>query len=301
MICGVIDIGSNSMRLAVYEVSKEKFRILWKEKVMAGLAGYIDGNRLSEEGIARACCGLFRFRELLDLLQVEQVSVFATASLRNISNTAEAVEQIKEKTGFAVEVISGEEEAEFGFRGALCEFDLQAGVFADIGGASTEVAHFRAGRLTDGQSFSVGSLKLYKDCVRKILPGLGSLERITKQIQTAMGPGDLAENVYGETLVCVGGTARAALKLIRKQFQLPSGSRGITTEQLEALCTMLCRGDKAAVQLILQHVPERIHTIVPGVLILRSLARQQKVANVVVSRYGVREGYLCQRIQAKLN
>ena len=84
----IIDIGSNSIRLTVYETEGQSFRILFREKIMAGLAGYVEDGKLSAEGIECACAGLLTFRKILQTLQIENVRIFATASLRNISNTA---------------------------------------------------------------------------------------------------------------------------------------------------------------------------------------------------------------------
>lgn len=82
---------------------------------MAGLSGYVEDGRLSAEGIECACAGLLTFRGILQTLAIDRISVFATASLRNISNTEQALSVIHAATGYFVEVISGEEEALFGY------------------------------------------------------------------------------------------------------------------------------------------------------------------------------------------
>ena len=149
----VIDIGSNSMRLTVYETTETGgFTILFKDKVMAGLAGYVEDGALSLDGIARAVLGLMSFRNTLEALNITQVSVFATASLRNITNTTQAVSTIQRATGFSIEVISGEEEARYGYAGAMEELDLSDGLFVDIGGASTEVVRFADRQLITANS-----------------------------------------------------------------------------------------------------------------------------------------------------
>lgn len=127
----IMDIGSNSMRVTVYEVDGTVFRILFKEKIMAGLAGYVENKRLSPEGIECAYTGLLEFREILESLNINHVAVFATASLRNIQNTAEAVSAIKARTGYDVEVISGKEEAFFGYTGAMQDVKLSSGPESD--------------------------------------------------------------------------------------------------------------------------------------------------------------------------
>lgn len=292
----IIDIGSNSMRLTVYEIVGEKFKILFREKNMAGLAGYVEEGRLSPEGIARACSGLLAFRETLTALDISNVAVFATASLRNIFNTAEAVWAIQTATGFSVEVISGTEEALMGYYGAGLEVHCDSGAFLDIGGGSTEVVVFEQGQPIQSASFRVGALSLYRSYVKKILPGEGALKRMKGAIGEAVEEKALLDFSQRSPLVCVGGTARAALKLCKKVYHLTSGSRAITLTQLEGLCQGLEAGDQDAIDLLLRHVPERIHTMVPGLLILRHVARLFEAEELVVCKYGVREGYLCQKV-----
>lgn len=167
----IIDIGSNSIRLTLYETENQSFRILFREKIMAGLAGYVENGKLSAEGIECACAGLLTFRSILQTLEIGRVSVFATASLRNISNTEQALSVIRAATGYPVEVVSGEDEALFGYAGAMRELRPTSGAFLDIGGASTEIVTFDEEKPDDFASFPIGSLSLYRRCVKKILPG----------------------------------------------------------------------------------------------------------------------------------
>lgn len=294
----VIDIGSNSMRLTVYETTQAgSFSILFKDKIMAGLAGYVEEGVLTSEGVSRAVFGLNSFRQTLEALDIPDVWVFATASLRNIKNTAGAVSAIQEATGFSIQVVSGEEEARFGYLGAMEDLDLQDGLFADIGGASTEVVRFAQGKMGQAVSCPVGSLKLYRDWVKKILPGKKAVENMTQAIVQATQAVEQTPLPPGQPLVCVGGTARAALKLARRVCRLPQSTNRITRDQLCQVCARLCGSQKEAADLILKIEPERIHTILPGLLILRHLVETFGAGEIVVSRYGVREGYLCQQIR----
>ncbi|MBP3318433.1 MAG: hypothetical protein J6K94_00345, partial [Ruminiclostridium sp.] len=120
----VIDIGSNSMRLTVYETNGGIFTVLFKDKVMAGLAGYVEDGVLSQDGINRACQGLLSFQATLEALDIRRVAVFATASLRNIKNTRQAVALLEATTGYPIEVLSGEEEARWGYEGAMEELEI---------------------------------------------------------------------------------------------------------------------------------------------------------------------------------
>ena len=262
---------------------------------MAGLAGYVEDGKLSAEGIECACAGLLTFRGVLQTLNIEHVSVFATASLRNISNTEQALSLIRAATGYSVQVVSGEEEALLGYTGAMRELHLTGGVFLDIGGASTEIDTFDKGEPMSFTSFPVGSLSLYRRCVKKILPGEGSLRRLRREIADAIGADCGAPNV-SPLLVGVGGTARAVLRMSQYYYKLSDECHSMTAEQLDGLYRLLCSGKKEASDLILRLEPERIHTIVPGILILRHVFHLFGAEQLVVGKYGVREGYLCQRI-----
>ena len=89
----LIDMGSNSIRLTVYDMDQTSFKVLFKEKIMAGLAGYVEHGRLTRDGIDCACQSLREFRSTLELLQIEHLAVFATASLRNICSAVYEVVQ----------------------------------------------------------------------------------------------------------------------------------------------------------------------------------------------------------------
>ncbi len=292
----MIDIGSNSMRLTVYETEGNSFKILFREKSMAGLAGYVENGTLSDEGILCACRGLLKFKKILTSLDIQDVVIFATASLRNISNTEAAVSAIRDRTGWEVEVISGEEEALYGYTGAMREFQLSRGAVLDIGGASTELALFDEDRPLRSLSLPIGSLNLYRSCVKKILPGRRSLKKIRETIQAELDRSNLPDFERQLPLVCVGGTGRAVLKLAGAVYAQPEGCRAIGVEQLDELCAILCRGDRQIIDLILKLSPDRIHTIVPGILVLHSLFHLLDAKTLEIGKYGVREGYLCRKI-----
>lgn len=293
----VIDIGSNSIRLTLYAVEGRNFNILFREKIMAGLAGYVERGALSGEGVARAKSALLEFKRTLELLDIHRVAVIATASLRNVTNTDQAVRELQQATGFPVTVLSGQQEARLGYAGAMEELHLKSGVFVDVGGASTEVVAFQGGQVVDSASFAVGSLSLYRTCVKKILPGPGSLERIRHTLRREMDEKGLDPKEKRSPLVGVGGTARAVLKLARQRFDLDGDCRTVTRGQLEELVNLLTQGEREAAGLILKTAPDRIHTLVPGLMVLVHIIKAFHADELVVSRHGVREGYLCQMLQ----
>lgn len=291
----IIDIGSNSVRLTLYETEGTDFKILFREKIMAGLAGYVENKKLSAEGIECACSALLTFKGILRTLQIDNVGVFATASLRNVSNTDDALAVIRAATGYSVEVISGEDEALLGYMGAMQELHLTSGIFLDIGGASTEIVTFDNGSIADYASFPIGSLSLYRRCVKKILPGEGSLRRLRRATEKAIDLPESSPSVRS-LAVGVGGTARAVLKIAHHCHGISDDCRSVTAEQIDGLCNFLCSGKKEASDLILKLAPERIHTLIPGALILQHIIHRFGAQQLVVGKFGVREGYLCQKI-----
>lgn len=143
MIYGIIDLGSNTIRLSFYKYENGEIILLLNKKTMAGIAGYVKDGRLSKEGIKIACDVLKQYKEIINNFGLEKVFAFATASLRNISNTDEAVTEIKEITGFTVDIVLGEVEAIYDFIGASKALDIKEGIVFDIGGGSTEILMYK--------------------------------------------------------------------------------------------------------------------------------------------------------------
>ena len=294
----IIDIGSNSMRLTIYRISGKNFKILLKDKYMSALAGYVKDGRLTEEGMQRACDGLLFFRSTLESLEIPNVSVYATASLRNIDNTQEAVDYIHKNTGYDVEILSNVEEALYGYFGMMQELNADDGVYVDIGGASTELVTVKHARILNSNSYEMGSLKLYVKCVSKILPSRGELKTMEEAIREAI-PQTVFSDGPMPKLLCTGGTARAVLKVARKLFGYEWSQNRIPADQFRATGKALMGARREVSDLILKTEPERIHTLIPGYLILSYLVEGYGAEEIIIGKYGVREGYLCQRILKK--
>lgn len=294
----LIDLGSNSIRLTVYDIHENTFTVLFKEKIMAGLAGYVEEGRLNDEGIQCAADALTCFQNIVSLLDIQNLNVFATASLRNITNTEEALTSIEKATSIHVDVITGEKEAQLGYIGVTHDICERNGIVVDIGGASTEIVHFKDNTIKHACSIQIGSLKLYKECVRNILPGKGSMKRIRSMIRNYFSDIELSE---AQCMICTGGTARAALHLCQKMFHLPDCQRTFTFHQLNELLQTFQDNTEITSEFLLKFEPSRIHTIIPGMMILHYLMKQYDIKECTVSQYGVREGYLLEEIIKKSN
>ncbi len=288
----LIDMGSNTIRMVIYVTEGTTFEILFSKKYMAGLAGYVQGGRMTTEGMEKACDVLRACKSLLSQFDVTETVLFATASLRNISNTQEAVDFIFLRTGYRIHVISGHEEAFLDYFGVMYGTSLEKGILIDIGGGSTEIATFAADGPAYMESIPVGSLRLYTEMVSKFLPRDAEIERIQERVQRELKKVKTGKLPRYDVVCGVGGTARALLQLIQEQDKLPTDNRSFTMDQFRQLKKSLLKRDETAKKRILRVCPERVHTIVPGMLILDAILKQLHSKMVYVSQYGVREGYL---------
>ncbi|MFS0782625.1 phosphatase [Bacillus sp. 1P06AnD] len=296
MLYSVIDIGSNTIRLNIYQYEKEKLTSLLHKKSMAGLAGYVENGALSQKGIEAAVETLGEFRMIADHFDIGQVYAFATASLRNIVNSDEVVRVIKEKTGFSVEIIGGEEEATLDFIGATHGKRIEHGLMIDIGGGSTELAFIEKGEIVQAFSLPIGSLSMFSDYVEKLFPEKHEKKAIRERVERELDK--LSGSIPPGTIpiVCgVGGTIRAAKKL-DNELNGSSDFRSMAVQDIAGMLKGLKKGKKETLRLILQAVPDRVHTIIPGMVILQTIAKRFQCETIFVSKFGVREGYLYKRV-----
>ena len=288
MIYAVIDLGSNTIRMNVYRLRNGKFRLLFSKKATAGIVSYVKDGRLNREGICEICSTLESFKKVLEHLQIEQCSVFATASLRNIDNTEEVITQVK-KTGMKICLISGEEEGRLSFRGAAIQLSAEDGLFIDIGGGSTELVRFAEGKAQSSCSLPIGSLNLYNRFVHDIIPTAQERKEISLYVEGALLSSEVKPE--GKLLAAAGGTARAVEKLLLRSGALERKGEAISLAQLEQLQQQLLSGSDAA-HMILRCKPDRIHTLIPGFLILKGVMQHFGCEQLKVCRNGIREGYL---------
>ncbi len=314
MTLALIDVGSNTIRLSIYAVGNEAKEIrqavpgeqpddlgsfvrLFSKKSTAGLAGYVDENNLlTRDGIDRACESLTYLKSIVDNLRIEETHVFATASLRNVDNSADALSEICARTKLDIELISSEEEALLGYSSFKHDCPLDHGVMMDVGGGSSEVVCFKNNEPTFVTSIPLGSLKLFKKDVAELLPTKKERKRICAQVEQECDRLGIDGHSKQEVLCGIGGTARAAAKLMRRHLGKDPLENRFTIGELDELIEVLAKDDAHALELIIRTCPDRIHTVIPGLLVLYTVARRFDAREMIVSKYGVREGYVCERI-----
>lgn len=296
---GIVDIGSNTIRLSCYETEGDTFRCVINKKESAGLAGYVSrSGRMTEEGIQRAIDTLNSFKSVIAHIHFESIHFFATAAIRNTENHAEVISRIREETGFDVDVISGREEA-------LCDFvsvretdGAPDGMVIDIGGGSTELVPYKEGTVQSTCSLNVGSLTAYRMFVRDIVPDQGEIKSIRAHVKAFL---EKAENVRstGAHASGVGGSIRGILKLYNHEYGMSKENQVMEQEQLKKLLRKYMDDRNHVIDSVIRLAPDRIHTIIPGLVILCTVMKYYGLERIFVSGYGVREGYLIRHVLKK--
>ncbi len=290
---GVIDIGSNTIRLVVYEHKNGHIEQILNKKITAGLAGYINkDHEMRKRGVQVAIDALRELKNVTDRLTLEGIGVFATAPLRNINNTDEVVQQIQEATGFEIKVLSGNEEAEYGFAGMRGESKLDEGLMIDIGGGSTEFVAFHGNKTLYSRSIPWGSLNLYREYVSNITPTEKEVREIYRVMKKHYEKAKLPEGCNTEILCAEGGTARAVGKMIDSIAKEEVDSGRYNRKILKKLLRDYLDNPKKMRERILRVAPERIHTFVPGLVAMNVAADTFDVKEIVTVGFGVREGFL---------
>ena len=290
----VIDIGSNTMRLNIYEHKNNKLYLILSKKITAGLAGYVNkkGN-LTKKGVDVAIDSLKEFKMILNHINVNKTYVFATASLRNVNNSKRVIRTIEEKTKLNIDLISGKEEATLGYIGASMMLTLDDGLLIDIGGGSTELVLYEKGKVKQARSLSIGSLSLYKKYITNFLPTEKEIMKIRKNVLKNLRKlDDYIEPAHTELICGVGGTIRATLELNNDLFSNVEYNKQIETQHLKRLFNLYLNESHQFIKTIIKVAPDRLHTILPGMIILDTLANYYNSKVIEVSDFGIREGYL---------
>lgn len=300
MLQAMIDIGSNTIRMAVYRITDGHATQIMKRKHTVGLSAYVKDGVMQEEGVRRAAEVVGEYRDFLAGMGVENTIAFTTAALRNAKNSAEAVAALEARTGLSIRVISGEEEAVFDFAGAIHDLSADKGVILDIGGGSTEIVTYRARRVSRKWSLPFGSLSLKVAYVKDLLPTPEEAEAIRQEVFKAVNLFCCKLPPMRNTVACgIGGTFKGTCALYRLMYDLPEETTRMDprrfSEMLAHYVSPTPPKEEDAVRLMLA-TPDRIHTLLPGLILADVLTEALNCREVVYSDSGVREGYLYSEI-----
>ena len=299
----IIDVGSNTVRLVVYAVQNDAkaqyvrsdFSTVVNDKVMAGLAAFVEDGAFTEAGIRRACSAIAGHLKHAAYFNCKRINVFATAVVRNASNCSEVVSAIQDRLGVPIDVVSGPDEARLGFQGAKSEVAIDNGTMIDIGGGSTELTAVRNGEAGACTSMPLGSLSLYTQLVKFIVPTAREIESISSAYANELALAGEGE-FRCDTLFGVGGSVRAAAKMLASMDAQGTRPKALDEESIERILNLCRQNPSAYAHTALRAAPERAHTLAPGCAILSQTMRTLGASRVIVCRCGIREGYLIERV-----
>lgn len=291
----VIDIGSNSVRLVIYRVDGRALWTVYNEKVVAGLGKDLTtSGRLPAEGIEAAISALRRFRAVLDGWRAEEVTVAATAAVREAGDGKAFLKRIMGETGFEVRVLTGEEEARYAALGVVCGQADAQGVVGDLGGSSLELVRLNGIGPSEGATLQLGPFALGA-------PKPLDLERTKRLIDDRLQP--LANRYASHEFHAVGGAWRNLALLhmqlanyplhVAHQYEIARG------DALE-VARFVQRQSRSSLERIEGLSKKRFDTLPYSALVLDRLIERLGIERVVISAYGVREGLLLESMPPEI-
>ncbi|PCJ71115.1 MAG: exopolyphosphatase [Rhodobiaceae bacterium] len=290
---GIIDIGSNSVRLVIYESEKRNPVPLFNEKVLAGLGSRLnETGKLDPDGRRRALAALKRFTALLVQLKVDQVDVVATAAVRDAEDGAEFKAAVEKTIGRPVRLLAGEEEATYAALGVLSGIPAADGIVGDLGGGSLELIEVAGGVLGERVTLPLGPLRLLGNSDQ-------SPTHIRAEIDQALAGVNWLDRGRGRSLYAVGGVWRNLARIhmaqhgypvrVLQNYVMPAAEVVDLAELMERL------GPKS-----LAKMPDvssrRVGALPMGARVLSQLIEATQVKEIVVSAYGLREGLLFDKL-----
>lgn len=287
---GVIDIGSNSVRLVVYEGAVRSPTPLFNEKVLCGLGRTVGSSRqLGRDSIERALTALARFRTIARILGVKNIRAIATAAVREADNGREFIARAEQAAGVAIQILSGDREAELAANGILMGSQSADGIAGDLGGGSLELINLTASKRGDAVTLPLGGLRLLDVSGGRLDK---SLEIADEQLASVGWLG----RPEGRTFYAVGGTWRSLAKLHMEMHDYPlrvmHGYR-LPASQVITFCEMIRRSRKISDIKGISEISKARREVLPyGALVMERLLRRMRAKDVVFSVFGIREGLL---------
>ncbi len=292
----VIDIGSNSMRLVVFDALKRAPAPVFNEKVFCGLGrGLKRTGSLDADGVVSALTNLARFTGLVRSMGVNELTLLATAAVREADNGADFVEQIAERFGLEVQVLSGKAEARLSALGVISGMPDADGIMGDLGGGSLELVELNQGKIGRSATLGLGPLRLIELCHgdRK-----AAKAEINRQLETV----EWLTEAKGRTFYPVGGSWRGLARIHIKQTSYPLTvvhGYEMQSAALQSLASLVSGLGPESLTQTSGVNRRRVETLPFGALVLEQVLRRSRFKRIVFSSCGLREGHLFDLLSKK--
>jgi exopolyphosphatase/guanosine-5'-triphosphate,3'-diphosphate pyrophosphatase len=285
---GVVDIGSNTVRLVVYDVPQRLPFPMFNEKVNCRLAsGLQETGRLNPVGVKNTLKALGRFVKLSDAMGVERLELLATAAVRDASDGSLFVDRIEDAFGIPVKVLSGLEESQLAALGVLNGMPLADGLLGDLGGGSLDLVALNEGSFGKHATMPLGHLRLSEAAGY-------NLEKAQDIIDKYFAGLPLLADLEGRTLYAVGGSWRKIAKIVMEYTHYPLGVVDSYTLNQKTALTYARRvaGMSRRRKTVERLGGSRADTLPFSALVLGRLLEIGRPKQVVFSGFGMREGQM---------
>lgn len=294
---GIIDIGSNSIRLIIYEAGNDRVcRMVHKAKetVRLGVRRDEHGN-MSEDDIWTVIPVLNRFKEICAANRADQIRAVATAAVRQSPNTQEITATWERETGISVQILTGEEEAYYGFLGVTRSLPshVQEGFIVDIGGGSTEISYFKGEELLHSTSLPCGAVNMTIQNGGRERWSESSREQLQHKIAGLLEPYPWTAEHRRLPLIGLGGGIRALARMEReRQQQLKPAGDPYTIEAEKIRYYADALAGLSVEERIQQFdlAADRADIIVAGTMILRTVFDHMQCSVLLASWRGLSDG-----------
>ncbi|MEM8914648.1 MAG: Ppx/GppA family phosphatase, partial [Pseudomonadota bacterium] len=289
----VIDIGSNSIRLVVYDRLDRTPLPIFNEKVLCGLGrGLAESGKLNADGIDLARRNLARFVRLLNEIRVKRLDVLATAAVRDAKDGKSFVATVEKILGREVMVLPGEEEAKLAAYGVVSGIPEASGVVGDLGGGSLELVGLDNSSLTQQITLPLGPFRMLHLTRGKQVEAIDeALDRL-----------DWLDYFHGLDFFPVGGAWRSIAKVHLAESDHPLKvihGHSVGGRELRRMIDVIARQGDTSLAKLPGVSKRRLETLPYAALLLSRLLRRLKPDRVVFSAYGLREGHLYSLLPAK--
>jgi exopolyphosphatase/guanosine-5'-triphosphate,3'-diphosphate pyrophosphatase len=294
----VIDIGSNTIKLVNYDITRDNSFTAYQQessKVRLG-ESLVHSQNLSEHSMLKAIDVLLLYRDIIRLESVRDVLCIGTSALREAKNGEYFLEQVHKKTGFTVKILSGIEEAYCSYLGASMSTCFPDALYFDLGGGSLELVYTENYKIKRADSLPLGTLRLGEIYARK--DGSFSkkdVETMVERIEEILP----SRKTYGigidTMLVGSGGTLRAVARYDQQSTGYPFDkihNYRLTFDSIESIAKKLSPMKPSEISDLHAMDSTRAETVAAGTFVISTLMNQYNFSEIVVSAFGLREGIL---------
>ncbi len=293
---GVVDVGSNSIRLVVFDGAARSPAYFYNEKIMAGLgARMAETGRLNPEGVERGFAALRRFAALAKGMGIEPLTCVATAAIREAEDGPEFRKRVEKETGLTLHVIDGEEEARLSAQGVLLGWPDARGLVCDIGGNSMELAEVADGKIGRRVTSQLGPFRLQQI--------KGGKDGLKKHIAAVMS--DLAAKMGTDhkRIYLVGGSWRAIARLDMERADYPMTvlhEYRMAPSDVSTTASWIADNDLNVLRDRVGISSSRMELVPLASQVLLQLVKTFAPDELAVSSYGIREGLLYEHMSESL-